>query len=67
MSKSRRKRHRSPSDWENLSDDEILQIRIRDLGLQIHQSPLEEHIQRLARMGCEIVRTLYEYDQQKSK
>lgn len=36
-----------PSDWERLPDSLILDLRIRDLGLQIPGSPLEEPIRRL--------------------
>ena len=35
-------------DWDKLSDDEILQIRVRDLRLQIHGSELESQIERLS-------------------
>lgn len=45
--KKRKTQRLSPVDWENLPDDQILKIRIRDLGLQIHKSALEEHIQGL--------------------
>jgi hypothetical protein len=34
-------------DWQQLTDEEILQMRIRDLGLQIHGSSLEPLIQKL--------------------
>jgi hypothetical protein len=34
-------------DWEELPDEEILQMRVRDLGVQIPGSPLEPLIQRL--------------------
>lgn len=49
MSRSKRQKRRSytPADWENLPDEEILQFRVRDLGLQIHNSPVAEFIQKL--------------------
>lgn len=34
-------------DWENLPDEDILQIRVRDLGLQIQDSELQPLIERL--------------------
>ena len=37
----------SPGDWENLADEEILGIRIRDLGLDIKGTNLEGLVQRL--------------------
>jgi len=37
----------SPSDWENRSDDELLAIRIRDLGLDLAASPLQAHVRQL--------------------
>ncbi|MBN1123380.1 MAG: putative zinc-binding metallopeptidase [Sedimentisphaerales bacterium] len=36
-----------PIDWESLSDEELLQLRIKDLGLQIDESPLEPLIKRV--------------------
>jgi len=38
---------RKASGWENLSDDELLQVRIRDLKVQIPGSPLEGSVKRL--------------------
>jgi len=49
----RRKRHREArqvlkvKDWQELSDDELLQMRVRDLGVQISGSVLEPLVQRL--------------------
>lgn len=43
----KRRSYHSPADWENLADEEILPIRVRDLGLHIHNSPLDEFIQIL--------------------
>jgi hypothetical protein len=37
----------SPADWEHLPDEEILKIRVRDLGLEIGNSPLDEYVRRL--------------------
>ena len=34
-------------DWENLSDEQLLQMKIRDLGLTIHGSTLEPMIENL--------------------
>ncbi|MBL7214383.1 MAG: hypothetical protein ISS71_01760 [Phycisphaerae bacterium] len=34
-------------DWEDLSDDELLEIRVKDLNLHITDSPLEPMVQRL--------------------
>jgi hypothetical protein len=34
-------------DWENLPDEELLQLRIRDLAIQIPGSPIEPLMQRL--------------------
>ena len=44
---ARRRRRSTPRDWEHLPEDEILRFRVRDLGLDIHDSPLEPFIQRL--------------------
>lgn len=44
------KRHHpvsSPAEWENLPDEDILRMRIRDLGLRIEGTALEGRIQRL--------------------
>jgi len=46
-SKKRAKPTMKPADWENLPDEELMQIRIRDLGLRIEESPLAESVQRL--------------------
>jgi hypothetical protein len=35
------------TDWEKLSDEQILQMRIRDLGLHIEGSPIEQLVDRL--------------------
>jgi len=43
----RKKRALSPGDWENLPDAEILQLRIRDLGLHVETSPLADCIGRM--------------------
>lgn len=46
--RTQRRRHvHSPAEWENLPDEQILQIRIRDLGLRIEGTVLEERINRL--------------------
>jgi hypothetical protein len=37
---------KTPTDWRNLSEDDLLGMRIRDLGLRIEGSPLEPRIQR---------------------
>ena len=44
-----RKKHPvlSPADWKDLPDEELLQLRVRDLGLKIEASPLEPCVQRL--------------------
>jgi hypothetical protein len=34
-------------DWESLSDEELLKIKIRDFNLSIHESPLEPLIENL--------------------
>ena len=49
MTKSPRSKHGrlSPSDWSDRSDDELLQLRVRDLGLQISTSRLEPFIAQL--------------------
>jgi hypothetical protein len=45
---ARRKRKvRSPAEWENLPDSELLQIPVRELSLQIEGSPLEACVSRL--------------------
>jgi len=36
-----------PEQWESLPDEELLRIRVRDLGLQIAGSPLEPRVQQL--------------------
>ena len=46
-SKGRLTRQLSPRDWEHLPDEQILDIRIRDLGLQIPGSPLDPFVDRL--------------------
>jgi len=38
---------RQKIDWEALSDEELLQIKIRDFNLSIHDSPLEPFIENL--------------------
>jgi hypothetical protein len=38
---------RKKIDWEALSDEELLQIKIRDFNLSIHESPLEPFIKNL--------------------
>lgn len=38
---------RKKIDWETLSDEELLQIKIRDFNLSIHKSPLEPFIENL--------------------
>ncbi|MBW7991678.1 MAG: hypothetical protein FVQ84_16915 [Planctomycetes bacterium] len=38
---------RKKIDWEALSDEELLQIKIRDFNLSIHESPLEPLIENL--------------------
>lgn len=45
MSTGRRQRGTPP--WADLPDDELLDWRIRDLGVRIEGSPLEERIERL--------------------
>jgi len=47
MGKKPRNKTLSPADWENRTDDEILAIRVRDLGLQIRGTALETCIGRL--------------------
>jgi hypothetical protein len=42
-----RRRQRVPVRWEKLPDEQLLQIRVRDLGLRIEGSPLEAPIGRL--------------------
>jgi hypothetical protein len=34
-------------DWENISDEELLQTKVRDLGLSIQESPLKNLIENL--------------------
>ena len=46
--KSGRQRRGEP-DWVHLSDEELLDWRISDLGVQIEGSPLEERLERLDR------------------
>jgi len=41
------KERRKAKSWEDLPDEEILQMRVRDLNVQITGSPLEPLIQRL--------------------
>ena len=41
------KKKKKKVDWENFSDEELLQMKIRDLGLKIHGSPLEPMIENL--------------------
>ena len=47
MGKKKRARALTPAQWQDLPDDEILKIRIRDLGLQISGTVLEPCIGRL--------------------
>ncbi len=42
-----RRKRRPPVDWETLPDEQLLQIRVRDLGLRIEGSPLAGQIDRL--------------------
>ncbi|MDA1087082.1 MAG: hypothetical protein O2901_08715 [Verrucomicrobia bacterium] len=42
-----RSRVLSPSDWENLPDEELLPLRVRDLGLKIEDSPLQACVNQL--------------------
>ena len=42
-----KRRQMSPADWEKLPDEEILAIRIRDLGLELIRSPLHGYVQAL--------------------
>lgn len=44
---AKKKQTRAPVPWDSISDEELLQIRIRDLSLSIKGSCLEERIQRL--------------------
>jgi hypothetical protein len=44
-----RNRFDAPADWEHLAEGELLQVRIRDLALDIQQSPLQDNIERLYR------------------
>ncbi len=37
----------SPEDWKDLPDEELLRLRVRDLGLRIEGSPLERRVVRL--------------------
>ena len=37
----------SPEQWENLTDEDLCSIRVRDLGLQLAGSPLEPQIAQL--------------------
>jgi hypothetical protein len=41
------KKKKKKLDWESLSDEELLQMKIRNLGLTIHGSPLEPMIKNL--------------------
>ena len=41
------RRPRSPADWENLPEEELLKLRVRDLGLAIEGSALAELVKRL--------------------
>jgi hypothetical protein len=41
------KRTIKKANWEGFPDEKLLQIRIRDLGLSIHESPLEHLIENL--------------------
>ena len=47
MGKKRRTKTLTPAQWENLPDEEILKIRVRDLGLQISGTVLEAYIGQL--------------------
>ena len=40
-------RRMTPADWEHLPDEQLLQFRVRDLGLDIQVSPLAASIQAL--------------------
>ena len=45
---ARRKRQiRRPEEWENLLDEQLLRIRVRDLGLQIEGSVLQSRVEQL--------------------
>jgi Putative zinc-binding metallo-peptidase len=46
VSARRRPAARRP-DWTRLSDEQLLQLRMCDLRLNLHRSPLRRHIQRL--------------------
>ena len=37
----------TPADWENLPEDELLRLRVRDLGLKLNETPLAECVKRL--------------------
>jgi hypothetical protein len=41
-------RKRKAFEWENLSDEQLLQVRIRDLKVQIPGSALEHLVQDLS-------------------
>lgn len=41
------KRTSKPADWEKLTEEDILRMRVRDLKIQIPGSPVEPFIQRL--------------------
>jgi hypothetical protein len=41
------RRGATPADWEALPDDAILQMRIRDFGLDVASSPLQPMVERL--------------------
>lgn len=43
----RRRQVLSPDEWKDLPDEELLQMRVRDLGVRIEGSPLEQRISRL--------------------
>ncbi|UCF77823.1 MAG: putative zinc-binding metallopeptidase [Candidatus Eiseniibacteriota bacterium] len=45
--KRRAQRSQRPGNWEELPDEEILQMRVRDLGVQIPGSNLEPLVQRV--------------------
>lgn len=43
----RRRQVLSPDEWKDLPDEELLDMRVRDLGVRIEGSPLEQRISRL--------------------
>jgi hypothetical protein len=44
---ARKRKALTPADWENFPDDELLRLRVRDLGLTIRGTHLEEKVKRL--------------------